>query len=172
MNITQSLKKKRFTNNILVRAGTILTMVPEQKPIENGALLIQQTANGDRIKAVGSYRSLQKESYDKVVDLGAVTIAPRLINAHTHLEISHLAGKTISVKGFVTWLNRAARVNYCLTAAASWPIFFREAGILPLDFKAPGCSPVAYAEKLNLLDELTLEPGKIAAWSVVHEVFL
>lgn len=254
-------------------------MVPKQKPIDNGALLIQPTANGDRIRAVGSYRSLQKESYQKVIDLGAVTIAPGLINAHTHLEISHLAGKTISGQGFVTWLkslvphleeppddkalagalkemrssgtifaaDMAARHagqlahflqknsfvhwlmaqhfgfatpdsetplpptlseinapeivnsdNFCraghafystdaatLQAAKKWsrqklrPFalhlaescgeselllngcgeladFFRTAGILPLDFKAPGCSSVAYAEKLDLLDEMTL----------------
>ncbi|MCK5539944.1 MAG: hypothetical protein KAI69_03370, partial [Deltaproteobacteria bacterium] len=88
----------------LVRAATILTMVPGQKPINNGALLIQVTDRSDRIKAVDSYNSLQKESPQRVVDLGSVTIAPRLINAHTHLEISHLAGLTIGGRGFVTWL--------------------------------------------------------------------
>ena len=69
--------------------------------------------------------------------------------------------------------------------------FFQVAGILPPDFRAPGCSPVAYAEKLHLLDEMTLaihcvkinqsdintdygtlEPGKKAAWSIVPEIFL
>ncbi len=267
------------TNNLLLRAATILTMVPGQKAIDNGALLIQTTANGDRIKAIGNYHSLQNESYQKVVDLGAVTIAPGLINAHTHLEISHLAGKTIGGRGFVTWLkslvphleeppddkaladavnemrssgtvfaaDMAARHagqlahslqkqtfahwlmaqhfgfaapdsktplpltsgeisapeivdydNFCraghafystdaatLQAAKKWdqqrlrPFalhmaescgeselllngrgeladFFRDAGILPLDFVAPGCSPVAYAEKLHLLDKMTL----------------
>ena len=34
--------------------------------------------------------------------------------------------------------------------------FFRAAEILPPDFKAPGSSPVAYAESLSLLDEMTL----------------
>jgi len=277
--MTQNWKKKRLANNFLVRSATILTMVPEQKPIDNGALLIQPTATGDRIIAVGSYRSLQKESYEKIVDLGAVTIAPGLINAHTHLEISHLEGKTTGGQGFVTWLKslvphleeppeeralsnalkemrssgtifaadmasrHAGRLahflqknsfahwlmaqhfgfaipdsetplpptaseinapeivnsdNFCraghafystdaatLQAAKKWdqknlrPFalhlaescgesellingcgemadFFRDAGILPLDFKAPGCSPVAYAEKLNLLDKMTL----------------
>ena len=254
-------------------------MVPGQKPIDNGALLIQPTPNGNRIRAVGSYGSLQKESYQKVIDLGALTIAPGLINAHTHLEISHLTGKTIGGQGFITWLKslvphleeppddkaladalkemrasgtvfaadmadrHAGRLahflqknnfphwlmaqhfgfatpdsktplppttgesiapeivnlnNFCraghafystaaatMQAAKKWdqqklrPFalhlaescgegellingrgeladFFRDAGILPLDFKAPGCSPVAYAEKLKLLDEMTL----------------
>ena len=263
----------------LVRAATLLTMVPGQKPIDNGALLIQSTSNCNRIKAVGSYRSLEKESSQKVLDLGAVTIAPGLINAHTHLEISHLAGMTVGGQGFVTWLKslvphlntppddealdnalkemrssgtvfaadmadrHAGRLttflkrdnfahwlmvqhfgfaapsndstlpptmaeslnpelanseNFCraghafystdavtLQAAKSWsrkqqrPFalhlaessgesellingrgeladFFRAADILPPDFRAPGSSPVAYADKLHLLDEMTL----------------
>ena len=263
----------------LIRAATILTMVPGQKAINNGALLIQETGNGDRIMAVGSYASLQKESFHKIVDLGTVTIAPGLINAHTHLEISHLFGMTIGNRDFVPWLKslvphleqppddkaldsafkemrscgtvfvadmagRHAKQltgflkennfahwlmvqhfgfavpddktplppttaentnpeivdlnNFCraghafystdaatLQAAKKWdqqrllPFalhlaessgesellnngrgelaeFFRVAGILPPDFRAPGCSPVAYAEKLHLLDEMTL----------------
>ena len=254
-------------------------MVPGQKPINNGALLIQPTDNGDIITAIASYRSLKKESYHKVVDLGSVTIAPGLINAHTHLEISHLSGMTIGGQGFVTWLKSliphlnlppddkelsgalremcssgcvfaadmagrhadhlatflkknnfahwlmaqhfgfaapsnattlpptmaeslnpelANAENFCraghafystdaatLQAAKIWnrkrqrPFalhlaessgesellsngrgeladFFRAAEILPPDFKAPGSSPVAYAESLRLLDEMTL----------------
>ena len=254
-------------------------MVPGQKLIADGALLIQPTGNGDRIMAVGTYSSLKKESYERIVDLGPVTIAPGLINAHTHLEISHLSGKTIGGQGFVSWLESlvphlnlppddkslrnaleemrssgtvftadmadrhagqlaefleknnfahwlmvqhfgfavpigkkkpplttaeshnpklADTENFCraghafystdaaiLQAAKKWnrqhkrPFalhlaessgesellnngrgelaeFFRSAGILPPDFQAPGCSPVAYAEKLHLLDEMTL----------------
>ncbi|MCD6430716.1 MAG: amidohydrolase family protein [Deltaproteobacteria bacterium] len=275
-NFNQS---ENFSADYLVRAAAISTMVPGQRPIDNGALLIQATSNGDRIKAVGSYHSLQKESYHKVVDLGAVTIAPGLINAHTHLEISHLAGLTVGGQGFVPWLkslvphlnqppddealNNALKEmqscgtvfaadmagrhadqlaiflrknnfghwlmvqhfgfatpdigttlpptmaeslnsklanseNFCraghafystnaatLQAAKSWnrqqqrPFalhlaessgesellingrgeladFFRAADILPPDFRPPGSSPVAYADKLQLLDEMTL----------------
>ncbi len=273
------IMNKKDSTPYLVRAGTILSMVPGQKAIDNGALLIQPTINGDRIKAVGGYHSLQRESYGKVVDLGTVTIAPGLINAHTHLEISHLSGKTTGGLGFITWLKSliphleeppddkaldnaleemrscgtifaadmasrhagkvsqhlkkhnfshwlmsqhfgfaapdsktplpptqgeintpeiAASENFCraghalystnaatLQAAKKWdqqrlrPFAlhlaesvceselllngrgeladtFKGAGIMPLDFKAPGCSPVAYAEKLGLLNEMTL----------------
>ncbi|MCD6293304.1 MAG: amidohydrolase family protein [Deltaproteobacteria bacterium] len=268
-----------LTGNFLLRAGTILTMVPEQKPIIDGALLIHTTAAGKRIKAVGSFRSLQRESYEKIVDLGTQTIAPGLINAHTHLEISHLIGKTTGGRGFVTWLKSlvphlektpdkkalgdaleemrssgtvfaadmasrhagqltqflqkksfphwlmaqhfgfdapdsktplpptqseintpeiANSDNFCraghafystaaatMQAAKKWdkqrvrPFAlhlaessseselllygkgeladtFKEAGIMPPSFKAPGCSPVVYAQKLGLLDEMTL----------------
>jgi len=270
---------EKNSTSYLVRAGTILTMVTGQKSIDNGALLIQPSSDGDRIRTVGDYRSLRKENYGKVIDLGTVTIAPGLINAHTHLEISHLTHKTIGGRGFGTWLKslvphleelpdeqalddalqemqdcgtifiadmaarHAGRLahflkknnfahwlmaqhfgfsvpdsktplsptasednapgianfdNFCraghalystdaatMQAAKKWdqqklrPFalhlaesasetelllngrgeladIFKEAGIMPLDFKAPGCSPVAYAERLDLLNEMTL----------------
>ncbi|MDR0339651.1 MAG: amidohydrolase family protein [Desulfovibrio sp.] len=37
-------------------------------------------------------------------DLGDVCVAPGLINAHCHLELSHLAGKTARGQGFPAWL--------------------------------------------------------------------
>ncbi|MBN2809771.1 MAG: amidohydrolase family protein [Deltaproteobacteria bacterium] len=263
----------------LIRAARIVTMVPEQPLLSDGALLTQTTAAGDRIIAVGNYHSLKNERYQKLVDLGPVTIGPGLINAHTHLELSHLAGRTIAGQGFVAWLKslvphlnipprdndllhalagmrlsgtvfaadmadrHAARLetflekndfahwlmiqhfgfaapdskggmtattaeklnpelavskNFCraghafystaattLQAAKAWdrrqhrPFalhlaesqgesellsngrgqladFFREAGILPPEFQAPGCSPVAFADQLKLLDKMTL----------------
>jgi cytosine/adenosine deaminase-related metal-dependent hydrolase len=37
-------------------------------------------------------------------DLGDICMAPGLINAHCHLELSHLAGKTMSGRGFAAWV--------------------------------------------------------------------
>ncbi|MDR1857761.1 MAG: amidohydrolase family protein [Desulfovibrio sp.] len=37
-------------------------------------------------------------------DLGDVTIIPGCVNAHTHLQLSHLAGTTTLHQGFVPWL--------------------------------------------------------------------
>lgn len=37
-------------------------------------------------------------------DLGDVLLTPGLVNCHTHLEISHMAGKTQLDMGFVPWL--------------------------------------------------------------------
>ncbi len=272
-------RQKNQTAPYIVRAATLISMVPEQKPIDNGALLIQPTDKGNLITAVDNYNLLKRESYQKVIDLGPVTIAPGLINAHTHLEISHLAGMTVGGQGFVPWLrslvphltlppdnkaldralqemrssgtvfaadmaarhaNHLARFlkkkdfahwlmvqhfgfaapgndktmppamaenlnpelanseNFCraghafystdattLQAAKNWnrkqqrPFalhlaessgenelihdgrgeladFFRAADILPSNFQAPGCSPITYAENLQLLDESTL----------------
>ena len=273
------IKKDKRNTPYLLRAGTILSMVPGDRPLANGALLIHPDPSGDRIRAIGNYRSLLRERYEEVVDLGAVTIVPGLINAHTHLEISHLKGKTVGGRGFITWLksliphleespddknldqalnemrfsgtvfaadmadrhaekvahhlkknnfshwlmsqhfgfaspnsetplpptpgeNRAPKItaseNFCraghalystnmatLQAARRWdkqrdrPFalhlaesieeselllrgqgeladLFKGAGIMPPDFKAPGSSPVAYAQKSGLLDKMTL----------------
>ena len=37
-------------------------------------------------------------------DLGDVLLVPGLVNCHTHLEISHMAGKTVCGKGFADWV--------------------------------------------------------------------
>ncbi len=37
-------------------------------------------------------------------DLGEVALVPGLVNCHTHLEISHMAGRTRLGKGFPDWL--------------------------------------------------------------------
>jgi len=44
----------------------------------------------------------------QVVDLGGVLLLPGLIDAHTHLRLTHLKGKTAPSKDFVGWLARIA----------------------------------------------------------------
>ena len=48
------------------------------------------------------------------VDLGRVAILPGLVNAHTHLELSYLAGQIASGPSFVSWIRAvmAARRAY------------------------------------------------------------
>jgi cytosine/adenosine deaminase-related metal-dependent hydrolase len=48
------------------------------------------------------------------VDLGRVAVLPGLVNAHTHLELSHLAGQIPSGPTFVSWIRAvmAARRAY------------------------------------------------------------
>ncbi|MEA1934384.1 MAG: amidohydrolase family protein [Thermodesulfobacteriota bacterium] len=87
-----------------VRAGGIITMVPGQRPVKDGLLVIRQTQDGPRISDVGPFAGLRKSYKIPVKDLGNTAIAPGLINAHTHLELSHLAGKTRLGHGFVKWL--------------------------------------------------------------------
>jgi cytosine/adenosine deaminase-related metal-dependent hydrolase len=54
----------------------------DRAPIEHGVV----TLEGERIVAVGTLRS----AADELRDLGDVALLPGLINAHTHLEFSHL----------------------------------------------------------------------------------
>ena len=53
----------------------------DRPPIENGVV----TIDGTRIVEVGT-----KAAADEVIDLGSVALLPGLVNAHTHLEFSHL----------------------------------------------------------------------------------
>lgn len=66
--------------------------------IDNGEILVE---NG-RIIAAG--RNLPLPCGCEIHDLGEVTILPPLVNCHTHLQLSWLAGKTLWHEGFVPWL--------------------------------------------------------------------
>lgn len=68
-------------------------------PIENGAVEI----SGRRIKAVGRSGDLGASRRDEV-DLGNVVLMPGLINAHCHLDYTHMAGQFPSPKLFTDWL--------------------------------------------------------------------
>jgi cytosine/adenosine deaminase-related metal-dependent hydrolase len=54
----------------------------DRPPIEHGFV----TIDGERIVAVGA-----EAAADEVIDLDAVALLPGLVNAHTHLEFSHLS---------------------------------------------------------------------------------
>jgi cytosine/adenosine deaminase-related metal-dependent hydrolase len=70
--------------------------------LENAVLL---TRDG-RIEAVETYAAYRRRAHHDIAltDLGGVCIAPGLINAHCHLELSHLAGKTTNGCGFAVWV--------------------------------------------------------------------
>lgn len=80
-----------------VRARRILPMTPECKEIVDGGILIHD----GRILAVGDWKKIAGHGVQR--DLGAVTIVPGLVNAHTHLELSHLAGRVATGRGFMAW---------------------------------------------------------------------
>ena len=72
------------------------------RALENAVLLTR----GGRIEAVETYAAYRRRAHQNIAftDLGEVCMAPGLINAHCHLELSHLAGKTASGQGFAVWL--------------------------------------------------------------------
>jgi cytosine/adenosine deaminase-related metal-dependent hydrolase len=75
------------------RADWVLPIIDE--PIRGGVVGVA----GDRIAAVGTAAS------SDVVDLGHCVILPSLVNAHTHLELSHLRGRIPKGTNFVEWVS-------------------------------------------------------------------
>lgn len=83
---------------MLLRARFVVPV--SQPPIENGAVLI----SGSRIKAVGSWRDLQRVARSRVTDLGDVALLPGLINAHCHLDYTQMAGCFEPPRRFTDWI--------------------------------------------------------------------
>lgn len=75
-------------------------VVPVAAPvIEGGGVVI----DGDRIVDVGRAGSVTP---GRIVDYGDAVILPGLINAHTHLELSHLLDRVSPTPDFAGWLGR------------------------------------------------------------------
>ncbi len=79
------------------RARRVLTMDPAQPEIDDAGILVLS----GRIAAIGPWARVRGDAPDR--DLGAVTLAPGLINAHAHLGLSHLAGRIPAGLGFPAW---------------------------------------------------------------------
>lgn len=69
-------------------------------PIEDGAVVV----SGDRIFAVGDWRNLRTEFSGEVCDLGETILMPGLVNAHCHLDYTHMAGLFPPRKSFCDWI--------------------------------------------------------------------
>lgn len=67
--------------------------------IEDGGVVIRE----GRIAAVSRASDLNATP---VIDYGDAIICPGFVNAHTHLELTHLAGKVPPTPDFVDWLER------------------------------------------------------------------
>lgn len=69
--------------------------------IDNGALVI----DGGRIAGIGGRRAMLRRFPDaEVTDLGGLLVMPGLVNAHAHLELSHLQGKIGEHADFFGWI--------------------------------------------------------------------
>ncbi|HWH72121.1 MAG TPA: hypothetical protein VNT26_22350, partial [Candidatus Sulfotelmatobacter sp.] len=83
---------------MILRARVVL---PVSHPaIRDGAVLV----NKNRILAVGRWSELGHDASQKVVDLGEVILMPGLVNAHCHLDYTHMAGQLPPPKVFSDWL--------------------------------------------------------------------
>jgi len=89
-------------STVLWRAGWVLPVVSD--PIRDGAVVTR----GDRILWVGSAAETVAAEHE-VRDLGSGVLLPGLINAHCHVELSHLAGAVPAGAGFSDWVGELVR---------------------------------------------------------------
>lgn len=68
--------------------------------IENGAVVIHES----EIVDVGQYSTIRNTGASPVRDLGEALILPGLVNAHTHLELTHHRGLVQRTARFTDWL--------------------------------------------------------------------
>lgn len=59
---------------------------------------------GGVIESVESMDAYRRRAGVPLADLGGRTLVPGVVNCHTHLELSHLAGRTVLGAGFVPWV--------------------------------------------------------------------
>ncbi|MDR3319511.1 MAG: amidohydrolase family protein [Desulfovibrio sp.] len=101
-----------MTSSILVlRAQTLITLAGEGpvrgrdlfaplKKIDNAALVVRNSIVEDALP----WPKYSPPADACVCDLGSVCLAPACVNAHTHLNLSHLTDRTVWGKGFAAWL--------------------------------------------------------------------
>jgi len=82
---------------MLLRAAWV---VPVDRPPLRDAVVAVESA---QVRWVGPAAQAPP---GEVQDLGAGVLLPGLVNAHCHLELSHLAGRLVEAAGFVDWVER------------------------------------------------------------------
>lgn len=85
---------------------------PELPPVENGKVVV----DSGRIAQAGA----DVRPCGQVIDVGDAVLMPGLVNAHTHLELSNLAGKVPYEGSFTAWIER-------LVAASMTDVFYASA---------------------------------------------
>jgi len=83
-----------------VAAAAALTMVPGAAPLDDVAVILL----GRRILDVGPRQAVLRGFAGPTTDLGDAVLVPGLINAHLHLELSHLRGASPAGIGFCAWV--------------------------------------------------------------------
>ena len=63
------------------------------------------------VTGMGSIGDRPRGPHVEEIDLGATILMPGFVNAHTHLELSHLEGAVPGNRGFVTWIEDQLRAR-------------------------------------------------------------
>ena len=96
---------------LAIRARTILSLAGEVpargarlfaplKKMDNAVLLVRDGL----VEEVRPWAAGHLPPGTEVRDVGPVCLAPAVVNAHTHIQLSWLAGQTLWHKGFAAWL--------------------------------------------------------------------
>ena len=75
-------------------------------PIVDGAVLV----DGDRIAALGPHAAVPVPFGAEVMEFPDAVLVPGLVNCHTHLELTHLAGRN-GEREFARWLGRVREMK-------------------------------------------------------------
>jgi aminodeoxyfutalosine deaminase len=86
------------------RAAWVLPI--ETPPIRDGFVVVRD----GRVVSLGAGKSTMT-SPGHEIDLGRAILMPGFTNAHTHLELSNLAGAVPADRGFVGWIEEQLRVR-------------------------------------------------------------
>lgn len=100
-----------MSDRLVIRARTLVSMAGEL-PARGEALFAPLRKLDDaalvlvdgRVEEVTRWNRRTPPPGAEVRDLGEVCLAPAVINAHCHLQLSHLAGRTRWGAGFSAWL--------------------------------------------------------------------
>ncbi|MCX6896992.1 MAG: amidohydrolase family protein [Verrucomicrobia bacterium] len=83
---------------MLLRARIVVPI--SRPPIADGAVKI----SGQRIVAVGAWKSFSAAERRHATDLGETVLLPGLVNAHCHLDYTGMAGEFLPPRHFTDWL--------------------------------------------------------------------
>jgi len=124
-------------------------VLPDPETVLEDAAVVVDDADG-RIAWVGPVA--EAPPADATIDLGDAVLAPGLVNAHSHLDLTHLKG--LKRQGdFTTWLKavKGGRGGQGMEAAARWGI--REALARGTTAFGDVCAPASFGAMVAAFEE-------------------
>ncbi len=148
--------------SFILSGGEILTLNPDQQTVE--AVLVKDGLIAD----LGSLTELKKTASDaELIDLEGATLAPGLIEPHTHPIASALLGATVDVSGF-KHKDRSSIIDALKDAAGGigltpWVVAYGWDPLVIPDLTAPS---------LDELDAISPDKPMVIITQMLHEVFV
>ena len=83
-----------------LRVRSLATLCAKSGLVRDAGLVLKD----GRVVFAGPYREAKRLYAGSFEDLGEITLVPGLLNAHCHLELSHLRGQGPQGQGFTAWV--------------------------------------------------------------------